>query len=108
MKGVNMSKKNELHENEVPIRTFNKNRPKEKRQKRKKKLVIEWLNLLRVSFLLFLVGVIVFHYYLITENQLGSYYLEIWKSHRDVLTPMILFISYTLAIFLVGYKMGRR
>lgn len=105
MKGVNMSKNNELLENKVPIRTSNKNRPKEKR---KKKLVFEWLNLIRVSFLLFLVGIIVFHYYLITENQLGSYYWEIWKRNKDILTPMILFILYSLTIFLFGYRFGKR
>ena len=103
-----MTKRNVLHENEVPISTSDKNRPRGKRKTRKKKLTIEWLNLLRVSFLLFLVGMIVFHYYLITENQLGSYYLEIWKNNKDVLTPTILLISYTLTIFLIGYRIGKR
>ena len=103
-----MPKRNALHENEVSISTLDKNRPKGKRKRRKrrkKKLTIEWLNLLRVSFLLFLVGMIVFHYYLITENQLGSYYLEIWKRNKAVLTPFILFICYTLTIFLFGYRL---
>jgi len=108
MKGVHMAKRNVLHEKEVPISTSDKNRPRGKRKGRKKKLTIEWLNLLRVSFLLFLVGMIVFHYYLITENQLGSFYLEIWKNNKNVLTPMILIISYTLTIFLIGYRLGKR
>lgn len=103
-----MPKLKELDETDAPINTTHNRRPKVRRRRRKKKITIEWLNLLRVSFLLLLVGIIVFHYYLITENRLGSYYLEIWKRHKDILTPMILFISYTLAIFLVGYKMGRR
>jgi polyferredoxin len=109
MKGVNMPKRKLLHETEAPISTtHNNNRPKVRRRRRKKKLTIEWLNLLRVSFLLFLVGMIVFHYYLITENQLGSYYLEIWKRNKAILTPMILFICYTLTIFLFGYRFGKR
>ena len=110
MKGANMPKIKVLHETEAPISTSDKNKPKgkRKRRRRKKKLTIEWLNLLRVSFLLFLVGMIVFHYYLITENQLGSYYLEIWKRNKNVLTPMILFICYTLTIFLFGYRFGKK
>ena len=103
-----MPKRKVLYETEAPISTPHNNRPKGRRRRRKKKLTIEWLNLLRVSFLLFLVGMIVFHYYLITENQLGSYYLEIWKRNKDVLTPMILFICYTLTIFLFGYRFGKR
>src|SRR3954447_1599610 len=106
MKGVHMAKRNVLHEKEVPINTSDKNRPRGKRKK--KRLTIEWLHLLRVSFLLFLVGMIVFHYYLITENQLGSFYLEIWKNNKDVLIPMILIISYTLTVFLIGYRFGKK
>jgi hypothetical protein len=103
-----MPKRKVLQENEAQISTADKNRPKGKIKRRKKELTRDWSNLLRISFLLFLVGIILFHYYLITENQLGSFYLSIWKSNKAVLTPILIFISYTLTIFLIGYWFGKR
>jgi hypothetical protein len=44
----------------------------------------------------------------LTENQLDSFYLSIWKSNKAVLTPILIYISYTLTIFLIGYWFGKR
>ncbi len=103
-----MSKSKVLQENDIPRSKVVKNRPTNKKKRKKKGLTIDLLNLLRISFLLFLVGVIVFNYYLITENQLGSFYLKFWNSNKEVLTPILLFIGYTLTIFLFGYWLGKR
>src|SRR3954454_11572291 len=102
-----MPKGKVLQENEAQISSKENNKPKRKRT-RKKKIDTDLLNLLRVSFLLFLVGVIVFHYYLLTENQLGSFYVGFWKSNKEVLTPTLVLIGYTLTIFLIGFRVGKR
>ena len=103
-----MRKRHVPHEKEVPISTRKRNRSKSKNKRDKKDLVFEGFRVLRVSFLLFLVGVIVFHYYLITENKLGSYYVAFWKSNKNVLTPIILFFSGSLTLFLTGFWFGKR
>lgn len=103
-----MPKTKVLQKTEAPISTADKNRPKSKIKRRKKKLTLEWSNLLRCSFLIFLVGVIVFHYYLQTENKLGIFYLTIWDRNKEVLFPIFIVISYTLTIFLIGFWLGKR
>jgi hypothetical protein len=49
-----MPKRKVPQENEAQISTADKNGPKGKIKRRKKELTIDWSNLLRISFLLFL------------------------------------------------------
>jgi len=81
---------------------------KTKRKRRKKKSEIDWLNLFRFSFMLFLAGVIVFHYYLVIENELGSFYVKFWNGNKEALSPILVIAGYTLAVFLIGYRLGKR
>lgn len=81
---------------------------KSKSKRKRKKTEIDWLTLFRFSIMLFLAGVIVFHYYLVTENQLGSFYVEFWNRHKKELSPILAFSGFTLAVFLTGYQLGKR
>jgi hypothetical protein len=103
-----MPKTKVLQKTEARISTADKNRPKSKIKRRKKKLTLEWSNLLRCSFLIFLVGIIVFHYYLQTEGKLGVFYLTMWGRNKEVLSPLFIVIGYTLMIFLIGFWFGKR
>ncbi|KAA9026975.1 hypothetical protein [Niallia endozanthoxylica] len=81
---------------------------KTKRKRRKKQSEIDWLTLFRFSFMLFLAGVIVFHYNLVIENQLGSFYVKFWNRNKGVLSPILVVSGYTFAVFLTGYYLGKR
>jgi len=94
--------------NEAEISTAVTNESKRKVIKRKRKIKIEWSSLFRFSVMLFFVGIIVFHYYLITENALITYYQSFWGQNKEFLTPILIITGYTLTIFLIGYWLGKR
>lgn len=103
-----MPKRSALQVNESQISTAQKNTRRKKTIRKRKKLSIEWGRLFRFACMLLLVGIIVFHYYLITEKALVNYYQAIWMNHKQVLAPVLMIIGYSLIIFLLGYRFGKR
>ena len=108
-----MQKRNVLQASESQVSTAQKNgRQKNGRQKKpirkKKKASIEWGQLFRFAILLLLVGIIVFHYYLFTEKALVNYYQTIWMNYKQILSPVLMILGYSLIIFLLGYRFGKR
>ncbi|WP_428908248.1 hypothetical protein [Niallia sp. Krafla_26] len=99
-----MPKSKILQANEATISTEDKRVPRKKRRR----IEMKWSQLFRFSILLFLVGMVVFHYYLITENALIRYYQAIWKEYKQILSPILLVFGYTLLIFLTGVWIGKR
>jgi len=90
------------------------NKPKRKTKQQKKKSASEFLysldlpRLLRLLFFLLIVGIIVYQYYLLTEDKLASTYLNFWNKNKNIVVPSLLFIGYTLIVFLFGYRTGKR
>lgn len=103
-----MAKRKVLQVNEGKISTAVENAPKRTVVKKKKNISIDWSSLFRLIIMLILVGIIVFHYYLITENAFISYYMSIWMNNKEILAPILIIMSYTLTIFLLGFWLGRR
>ncbi|MFZ0445076.1 MAG: hypothetical protein WAM95_10710 [Bacillus sp. (in: firmicutes)] len=105
-----MQKRNVLQASESQISAAPKNGRQKKpiRKKKKAKASIEWGRLFRVACLLLLVGIIVFHYYLFTEKALVNYYQTIWMNYKPILSPILMIIGYSLIIFLLGYRFGKR
>jgi hypothetical protein len=107
-KESNMPKRNVIQANESQISTANKNSRKKKTVRKKKKLLLEWGRLFRFALVLLLVGIVVFHYYLMTEKALVSYYQTIWVNHKQILSPILILVGYSLIVFLLGYRLGKR
>lgn len=103
-----MQKRNVLQASESRISTAKKNGRQKKPIRKKKKVSIEWGRLFRFACLLLLVGIIVFHYYLITEKALVNYYQTIWMNYKQILSPILMIIGYSLIVFLLGYRFGKR
>jgi hypothetical protein len=103
-----MPKRNVLQASKSPISKANKNARQKKTIRKKKKLTMEWGRLFRFACLLLLVGIIVFHYYLITEKALVNYYQSIWMNYKQILSPILMIIGYSLIVFLLGYRFGKR
>ena len=103
-----MQKRNVLQASESQISTAKKNGRQKKPIRKKKKASIEWGQLFRFAILLLLVGIIVFHYYLFTEKALVNYYQTIWMNYKQILSPILMIIGYSLIIFLLGYRFGKR
>ena len=104
-----MQKRNVLQASESQISTAQKNgRQKKEPIRKKKKASIEWGQLFRFAILLLLVGIIVFHYYLFTEKALVNYYQTIWMNYKQILSPILMILGYSLIIFLLGYRFGKR
>jgi hypothetical protein len=103
-----MPKRNVLQASESPISTAKKNARQKKTIRKKKKLTMEWGRLFRFACLLLLVGIIVFHYYLITEKALVIYYQTIWMNYKQILAPILIIVGYSLIVFLLGYRFGKR
>ena len=85
-----------------------KTKPKRKVVKKSRKIQIGWSQLFRLSIMLILVGVIVFHYYLITEQALLSYYQSIWNNHKQTLSPILVIVGYSTFVFLIGFWVGKK
>ncbi|WP_338469418.1 hypothetical protein R4Z10_11330 [Niallia sp. XMNu-256] len=102
-----MSKRKMLAD-ESQIYKREKTKPTKKVGKRTKRIEVEWSHLFRFAIMLFFVGVVVFHYYLITEKALLSYYQSIWSNHKQTLSPVLIFLGYSFLIFLVGYYIGKK
>lgn len=103
-----MQKRDLLQASKSKVSTANRNSKQKKTIRKKKKHTIEWSQLFRVAILLLLVGIIVFHYYLITEKALVSYYQAIWINYKHILSPILIVIGYSLIVFLLGYRFGKR
>ena len=103
-----MPKRNVLQASESQISTAQKNGRQKKPIRKKKKANIEWGRLFRLAILLLLVGIIVFHYYLFTEKSLVNYYQAIWMNYKQILSPILMIIGYSLIVFLLGYRFGKR
>ena len=103
-----MAKRDLLQASESQVSTVNKNGRQKKTIRKKKKQTIEWGQLFRFAILLLLVGIIVFHYYLITEKALVNYYQTIWINYKQILSPVLIVIGYSLVVFLLGYRFGKR
>ena len=103
-----MPKSKILQANEATISTTDKKGINKKTEKKRKRKEIEWSQLFRFTILLFLVGMVVFHYYLLTENALVNYYQAIWNDHKQILAPILLFLGYTFLIFFSGVYIGKR
>ena len=103
-----MAKRDLLQASESQVSTANKNGRQKKTIRKKKKQTIEWSQLFRFAILLLLVGIIVFHYYLITEKALVNYYQTIWINYKQILSPVLIVIGYSLVVFLLGYRFGKR
>ena len=103
-----MQKRNVLHASESQISTAPKKGRQKKPIRKKKKASIEWGQLFRFAILLLLVGIIVFHYYLFTEKALVNYYQTIWMNYKHILSPILMILGYSLIIFLLGYRFGKR
>jgi hypothetical protein len=103
-----MQKRNVLQASESQISTAQKKGRQKKPIRKKKKASIEWGRLFRFACLLLLVGIIVFHYYLITEKALVNYYQTIWMNYKQILSPILMIIGYSLIVFLLGYRFGKR
>ena len=103
-----MQKRNVLQASESQISTVKKKGRQKKPIRKKKKASIEWGQLFRFAILLLLVGIIVFHYYLFTEKALVNYYQTIWMNYKHILSPILMILGYSLIIFLLGYRFGKR
>ena len=103
-----MPKRNVLQASESQISTAPKNGRQKKPIRKKKKASIEWGRLFRFACLLLLVGIIVFHYYLFTEKALVNYYQTIWMNYKQILSPILIIVGYSLIVFLLGYRFGKR
>jgi hypothetical protein len=103
-----MPKRDLLQANGSQISTANKNGRQKKTIRKKKKQTMEWGRLFRFAILLLLVGFIVFNYYLITEKALVNYYQTIWMNYKQILSPILIMIGYSLVIFHLGYRLGKR
>lgn len=103
-----MQKRNVLQASKSQSSTAHKNGRQKKPIRKKKKTNIEWGRLFRFACLLLLVGIIVFHYYLFTEKALVNYYQTIWMNYKQILSPILMITGYSLIVFLLGYRFGKR
>ncbi|MBM7651290.1 hypothetical protein [Neobacillus cucumis] len=81
------------------------------KKKKKKATFLENFNfflLLKVGFLISLSLLIVYLYYLHTKGTFISSMALLWNLHKKVIMIMFGFVSYSLGIFYLGFRKGRK
>ncbi|MCK2000572.1 hypothetical protein MZM54_04075 [[Brevibacterium] frigoritolerans] len=95
----------------TPKPRTNKRKVSTKNRKNKDNLSImesvDFIRVVRLAFLSLVMGFIILQYYLVTENKFIETYIGIWN-RKNILFPVFLFVSYTLGVFFIGFKAGKR
>jgi polyferredoxin len=87
------------------------NKTPSSKKKRKKKPFFEDLNifrLLKVILLIILSLLFVYLYYLHTKGTLTSNFVSLWKLHKKIIMIIFGFAAYSLAVFYLGMREGRK
>jgi polyferredoxin len=87
------------------------NKTSSSKKKRKKKPLFEDLNifrLLKVILLIILSLLFVYLYYLHTKGTLTSNLASQWKLHKKVILVIFGFTAYSLAVFYLGVREGKK
>ncbi|WP_423410411.1 hypothetical protein AABM38_10990 [Heyndrickxia sp. MSNUG] len=69
---------------------------------------LNFLHMLRFTFLVFISLVLVYIYYLYSKELLQKTILDLWKKHQNIIVSLSIFITYTAIIFQLGVWKGRR
>lgn len=95
----------------TPKPRTNKRKASSKNKKNKNNLSImesvDFIRVVRLAFLSLVMGFIILQYYLATENKFIETYIGIWN-RKNILFPVFLFVGYTLGVFFIGFKAGKR
>lgn len=88
-------------------------RPKKSSSKKKRKITLfldnlNFFRLLKVIFLIFLSLLIVYLYYLHTKGNFISEVALLWNLHKKVIMIIFGFVSYSLGVFYLGFRKGRK
>ncbi|OIK10770.1 hypothetical protein BIV60_20065 [Bacillus sp. MUM 116] len=89
-------------------RAIKKSSSKKKKQKTAFLENISFFRLLKVLFLIFLSLLIVYLYYLHTKGTLISNMASLWKLHKKVIMIIFGFVSYSLGVFYLGFRKGKK
>ncbi|MFD0826349.1 hypothetical protein ACT8ZR_11850 [Neobacillus sp. M.A.Huq-85] len=100
--------KNREENTMAETRAIKKSSSKKKKQKTAFLEEINIFQLLKVIFLIFLSLLIVYLYYLHTKGTLISNMAVLWKSHKKVIMIIFGFAFYSLGVFYLGYRKGRK
>lgn len=105
------SNKTKRADNRQPI----KRKPRKGKGRRKKKKSsstllynLDFPRILRLLFFTLIVGMIVYHYYLLTEGRMFDTYINLWNNNKKVLLPGIIFVGYTLVVLNIGIRIGKK
>lgn len=69
---------------------------------------INFLHMLRFTFLVFISFLLVYIYYLYSKDLLQKTILDLWEKHQKIIVSLSIFITYTAIIFQLGVWKGRR
>ncbi|TWD89605.1 hypothetical protein FB550_1262 [Neobacillus bataviensis] len=80
------------------------------KKKKKKTAFLEnnFFLLLKVAFLISLSLLIVYLYYLHTKGTFISNMALLWNLHKKVIMIIFGFVSYSLGVFYLGFRKGRK
>ncbi len=89
-------------------KAIKKSPSKKKKQKTAHLENVSFYRLRKVIFLIFLSLLIVYLYYLHTKGTLLSNMALLWKSHKKVMMAIFGFAAYSLGVFYLGFRKGRK
>jgi len=83
------------------------------KKKKKKKITpflenLNFLRLLKVIFLIALSLLVAYLYYLHTKGTFISNMALLWKLHKKIILIIIGFATYSLGVFYLGFRKGRK